>query len=606
MKWRVKICKVLGSLKIQLLFPVLITTIAIVLVLTVLASRAYTNTILDQEDTKMQSAFLLTGNAISEKMKSVHASTSPLLMNSRIEFYTAGKFKDNLERILARIDVLEETTSVRERQPDIYGVLIMREDGTAFGSLPYRNYFTDNDPLAVLGGRVISDIRHGNTWLGPYSAADFYQFPFSKSMPDQVIVGVNRQQSKLYGNIYALAVVDVKTVADHLDLLADGRSRLYLTTEDGTEIVRSGTQEPLCEETWAAVDMRKSQQSVSVTKKSTGERVYICYQKIDSLGWYLIRELPMAIYDQTVIQLRIYVWYVAGAVFLIALIVFLIWSGSFMKNFESLHNAIDRLRRGQLETRIEKKFRITEFENIRQEFNEMNGALETLMETTRAMERDQLELELRNLQTQLSPHMIFNSITAIRWMATMMGADRVSDMLLELSEMLRPVFRDWKVQWSLGEELDHLEHYAKLLDLRYGNNFVMTIDVPQTMHSMLLPRFTFQPLVENACEHGGISSSTLHVSVRGWIEDGRACFCVTDDGNGIPPERLEEILRKIESGEHVENVGLYSVYSRIRLCVGSDSRMRVQNAEGGGTQVFLDWPTDARCYQIANLPFENK
>lgn len=411
--------------------------------------------------------------------------------------------------------------------------------------------------------------------------------------------------SNIYGKIYALSAVDVQLLANHMDLLADGRSRFYLMTADGVELARSGAGTSLSAEVWNAVDLGQRQGSLSVTKEFSGERVYVCYQKIDSLNWYLVRELPMESYDRTVSELRMYVWRIAGAVFIAALIGLLYWTRSFMKTFDSLRAAIGRLRNGYLETRIEKPFQITEFESIRREFNDMNIALQQLMQTTRAMERAQLELELRNLQTQLSPHMIFNSITAIRWMATMMGADRVSDMLTELSEMLRPVFRDWKVEWTLGEELQHLEHYARLLDLRYGNNFVMDFDVPDEMHSQRLPRFTFQPLVENACEHGGINAAVLRVSIRGWIENGRVCFCVSDNGTGIPPEHLAEIIRRIDSGEHTESVGLYSVYSRLRLCMGDSSLMRVDSPPGGGTQVYLSWQADSESYQIQNLPFEN-
>lgn len=590
MKLKTRIRSILGTLKFQLLIPVLLVTVAIVFVLTALVSQAYTQTILDQEDTKIHSAFNFTGNTISERLEKAYVGASSLRLNSHIEFYAAGKFKNDLEKILARRDVLEDLNTILMQQPDIYGILIMREDGTSFGRLPKRNFFTDSDPSAVLNGRLIDDINQGGTWIGPYSTSDFYQFSVSTSIPNQVIMGVRPMHSNAYGKAYALTIVNTQILQNYLDLLTDGRSKIYLTTNNGVELARSGTTSPLSAETWSVIAPSEKKGSMSVSNPSTNERMYICYQKIDSLNWYLICELPLDIYDQTAHNLRMYVWYIAVIVFIAALVILLAWINSFMKIFESLRSAIDSLRSGQLKTRIEKPFRITEFENIRQEFNEMNIALEELMKTTCAMERTQLELELRALQTQLSPHMIFNSITAIRWMSTMMGADRVSDMLLELTEMLRPVFRDWKVQWSLAEELNHLNHYTKLLNLRYGNHFVITYDIPESMSSLKLPRFTFQPLIENACEHGGLNLEILHVSVRGWIENGNVCFSVKDTGCGISPERLADISRHIENGEPSESVGLYNVYNRLRLCMGDETHMRVESPEEGGTHVFFNWP----------------
>ena len=324
----------------------------------------------------------------------------------------------------------------------------------------------------------------------------------------------------------------------------------------------------------------------------SNERAYISYHSISGPGWTLLRELPMEEYDRTAVELRRFVIRAALVVFSLGILAYLIWPRSFMGTFSRLSKAIDRLRRGRLEERIEQPFTITEFENIRGEFNDMSLALGRLMESTCAMERSQLELELRNLQTQLSPHMIFNSITAISWMATMLGADKVSDALTELSEMLRPVFRDWAIEWTLKEELQHLQHYANLLDLRYGNNLSLSVDVPEEMYSLRMPRFTLQPLVENSCEHGGASSALLHVSIKAWMEDGQAVLSVCDDGLGISVEDQLTIERRLEEGNRTEHVGLYSVYNRLRICMGNESRMELHRPESGGTEIIIRWPVE--------------
>lgn len=596
MNLKLKIRAFVGSLKVQLVMPILLVAVIIVLALTLLVSHTYTQTILEQENSKVQSSFLFTGNNISELMKNAREVASALLVNSKIEYYTTGTFRSDLDRVYARIDVLSEIDEALWQQPSLYGILFLRKDDTVFGSLPRRNYFEQPDTAYVLSDDVIQQVRSGKTSIGPYSGADLYCIQILSPIPDSVVFASSTRHSSLYGDISALAVFDVETLTHYLNLLEDGRSRLYLVTEEGVELTRAGTDEPFSPETWSAIDPSAKQSSFALTKPSTGERVYVCHQKIDSLNWYLVRELPMQFYEQTVVNLQTTVWFIAGGVLLVAVALLQVWLRSFMKTFEALHTAIGRLRQGRMETRIERPFRITEFESIRQEFNSMNAELETLMQTNSAMERAQLELELRSLQTQLSPHMIFNTITAIRWIAVMVGADRVSDMLLELVEMLRPVFRDWKIEWSLGEELSHLSHYAKLLDLRYGNNFSMICDIPEEMHAVQLPRFTFQPLVENTCEHNRSGVENLRVEICGWMEAGRVCFCVSDNGSGISPERLEEITRRIESGERGDSVGLHSVYNRLRLCIGKEARMRIVCPPEGGTKVYLDWPMIQKSY----------
>ena len=581
-----------GSLRVQLILPALIVMILIVAILTSLVSRAYTRTILEQESDKMHSAFAITSGTIESTLQTLQTSSSRLLLDSAVELYLSNRFEDNLERVLARKEILDVLQNSLFRQPNLYGLLFFRENATAFGSLPYRNYFFDEDSFEALDGSIVDQILKTplkeSVWIGPISAAELYQIKIGATIPDKIVLGVSKAYFATYSSAYVLAVVDTDVLRDCISMLSDGRSQVYLATAEGVELARTGDR-PLGNQTWSVVDHTQRQGNAAIVEERSGERFYVCYQRIESLDWYLIRELPMAFYDHAVSELNLFVWKVALVVLVAAVLLMLYWLQRFVRSFEALRTAIVQVRNGQLGAQIEQPFHIAEFETVRREFNAMNTALQRLIETTRSMERSQLELELRNLQTRLSPHMIFNSITAIRWMSIMVGADRVADMLMELSQMLRPVFQDWQIQWSLREELAHLEHYAKLLELRYGNHFSMSCEVDPELCELPIPRFTLQPLVENACEHGTMGAGGLNIDIRGWREGNRIHFTVQDNGVGMTAEVLENINHRIEAGMPSENVGLYSVYNRLRLCMGDDSSLGLDSPSTGGTIVFLEW-----------------
>lgn len=226
---------------------------------------------------------------------------------------------------------------------------------------------------------------------------------------------------------------------------------------------------------------------------------------------------------------------------------------------------------------------------MRREFSKTGTALNHHIDTIRTMERSQLELEMRNLQTVLSPHMIFNSLTAIRWMATFLQVEVISDMLTELAEMLRPVLREWRIHWTIREELEHLKHYTHLLDLRYGNHFKLVSDIPDELYEMLVPRFTIQPLVENACEHGGRPKKALVVTVRATREDSWIKMTVSNNGRSISPEEVEYVREILRSGNRGKNIGLHNVYTRLKTCMGKDSIVDVESLQEGGTKVTLQW-----------------
>lgn len=592
MKW---IHRQLDSLAVRLLWPVVAMMIVIVVALTTVVTRTYTETILEQEDAKTMSAFNITAGTVDSLMDTAEALGVNIMQSELVQQYAKGEYAKSVDRILDRQALVNNIDTLLTQNPDVYGLFFVREDGTTFGLLPYRTYFFENDSLTMLSEEVlgqIRSIRRGRTaWVGPVSGQEIYRLANFDKAPESLMMGVSYNRSLDYGTVYSVVLVDTAELQGILNLQSDGRSSIYLVGNNGVMLTASEKSMEFSPEIWTAVEAGGRIGSASVEIGADG-RSRISWRRIDSLGWYLVRELPMAEYDRTVSALRAFVLRSAAGVFAVAVCVYLIWLRSFMRNFKSLRLAIRRLSEGRLETRIERPFAIGEFEEIRREFNDMNSELEALIQTTRAMERNQLELELRALQTQLSPHMIFNSITAIRWMATMLGADRVSDMLMELSEMLRPVFRDWSIEWTLGEELQHLRHYSNLLDLRYGNNFSMSVDVPEEMYPLRLPRFTLQPLIENSCEHGGASSAKLHVFVRAWMEAGWATVCVLDNGTGISDKQIDEIQRRLAEGGRTERVGLYSVYNRLRICMGSESRMIVRRPESGGAEVTIRWRMD--------------
>ena len=226
------------------------------------------------------------------------------------------------------------------------------------------------------------------------------------------------------------------------------------------------------------------------------------------------------------------------------------------------------------------------------ELDRTSVALNEQMDTIRRVERERLELEMKDLQNVITPHMILNSITAIRWQASLMGAEEVSDMLIELGEVLRPVVRELRVQWPIRKELEHASHYSRLINLRYANNFNLEYRVPEALNDELIPQFTLQPLIENAAQHGGHPEGGLLVTVRVWKEDAWVCLTVANNGNTIAPEKVLEIRETLRTGERAHRVGLINVYNRLVICKGEDSSLDIDALPEGGTVVTLRWQSD--------------
>ncbi len=192
--------------------------------------------------------------------------------------------------------------------------------------------------------------------------------------------------------------------------------------------------------------------------------------------------------------------------------------------------------------------------------------------------------ELRALRAQISPHFIYNALAAVAG-DIHARPEEARELLIDFAEFTRYLFRDGRSYVTLGEELDHVERYLRLERARFRNLHV-SIDVPPDTLSAVVPAMSVQPLVENAVRHGverraGTGSVSLVACTVGEDVELRVC----DDGVGIEPERVSEVLAGAGGG-----IGLSNVDARLRATFGEKYALRIDSRAGEGTTVVLTVP----------------
>jgi two-component system LytT family sensor kinase len=198
-----------------------------------------------------------------------------------------------------------------------------------------------------------------------------------------------------------------------------------------------------------------------------------------------------------------------------------------------------------------------------------------------------MEAEVRALRAQISPHFIYNSLTAI---ASFVRTDpeRARELILEFADFTRYSFRRHGDFTTLAEELRSIEHYLDLEKARFGDRLQVTLRVAPEVLPVALPFLCLQPLVENAVRHGLESKpGTGHITIA--CEDaGPDCVIwVDDDGVGDDPERVRRILA---GDPETDSVGLGNVDERLRAAFGDEYGVVVETAPGAGTRVTLRVP----------------
>lgn len=201
------------------------------------------------------------------------------------------------------------------------------------------------------------------------------------------------------------------------------------------------------------------------------------------------------------------------------------------------------------------------------------------------------EAQVRALRAQISPHFVFNALTAI---ASFVRTDpgRARELLLEFAAFTRYSSSTHGEFTTLAEELRSVDRYLLLERARFGDRLQVRLRVAPEVLPVAVPYLCLQPLVENAVKHGlehGRGSGTVSVLAE---DDGASCrISVEDDGAGSDPERVRRVLAGERGADDThESMGLGNVDARLRAVYGDEHGLLVETAPGAGTKVTLSIP----------------
>ncbi|MHB8505407.1 MAG: sensor histidine kinase [Acidimicrobiales bacterium] len=217
-----------------------------------------------------------------------------------------------------------------------------------------------------------------------------------------------------------------------------------------------------------------------------------------------------------------------------------------------------------------------------------------LAELDRSRERA-ARAELRFLRAQISPHFVYNALTAIESYVRS-DPDRARELLVAFADFTRYSFAPFLQTTTIAEELRLVDLYLDLARARFGDRFAVRLRVAPEVLSVRLPSLILQPVVENALRHGlePHGSGTLSITVED--ADAEAVLSVDDDGVGVDPARMRRLLHGTSDED---GVGLRNVDERLRAVFGDSHGLVVETAVGAGTRVTMRIPKFVAGVQVA-------
>ncbi|MDU2588998.1 MAG: sensor histidine kinase [Streptococcus sp.] len=256
---------------------------------------------------------------------------------------------------------------------------------------------------------------------------------------------------------------------------------------------------------------------------------------------------------------------------------------------ETIHD----IAQGEQGKRIDLTKKDQELLLIAETTNDMLDRLERNIHDIYQLELSQKDAHMRALQAQINPHFMYNTLEFIRMYAVMENQNELADIIYEFSSLLRNNISDER-ETTLKQEVEFCRKYSYLCMVRYPKSIAYGFKIDSGLEEMRIPKFTLQPLVENYFAHGVDYRRTDNViSIKALKKEGYVEILVTDNGRGMPADKLAEIQDKLAQRifEHTvdysgkrQSIGIVNVHERFVLYFGDRYDISVESVEKEGVR----------------------
>lgn len=214
----------------------------------------------------------------------------------------------------------------------------------------------------------------------------------------------------------------------------------------------------------------------------------------------------------------------------------------------------------------------------------------------RQQENQMIELDLINtqlglLEAQINPHFIHNTLNSMNYLALSKGNQELSKVIESFNKLLRMSMAIDVGFVTVAQEIQNIKDYAMIQKVRFEDVFTVEYDVDEDVSIAKMPKLILQPVVENSIIHGILPKEDGgHITIRIKRMDDDLRISILDDGVGIDPEALSQMVKKDKKGYISKHIGVQNVYDRLKLYYGEDINFTINSTPNQGTVTTLVIP----------------
>ena len=271
-------------------------------------------------------------------------------------------------------------------------------------------------------------------------------------------------------------------------------------------------------------------------------------------------------------------------------------SGRITRPISDIRNAMKQIGKGNMEAEVPVSGE-DEIGQLAATMNRMSKKIGELVERIRREETNQRLLELKAMQYQINPHFLYNTLDSISMFARKNHDEQCEELVIALSDFFRISLSHGQEFVTVEKEVKYAECYLEIQNIRFPEQITWDVTVEEELKEIKIMKFILQPLVENSIYHGIRDAGRKgHIQISAYQDANGLILCVQDDGIGMLPEELTELMADLESEEirekdiHEGGFGLKNVHQRLKLMYGENSGLQIKSEWEEGTCITIYIP----------------
>lgn len=321
----------------------------------------------------------------------------------------------------------------------------------------------------------------------------------------------------------------------------------------------------------------------------------VVFNKFRMTDWIIVEELSYDVLDRQSMVLFNSTLLVIFISIMISFALTVYLSSNLTNPLRKIQKQMRNISKGNFErdTSIESTDEIGE---LGKGINEMAANIKALLDFKLKEEEDRRRLELKLLQSQVNPHFLYNTLNSIKWMATVQKAEGIGNMVSALGRLLKNIAKGTSDRITIKEELDLLEDYVFIQNVRYGGRIKFEKEIEsQELLQCRIVKFTLQPIVENAIFHGiEPKKDAGRIKIELSRKKGNILISVKDDGVGISEDQIKSLFSNEEKDKSrgLSGMGVKNVDDRLKLSYGKGYGLDILSEVGEFTVVNIRIPIE--------------